>query len=178
MYILVGFLLIWALVATGLFIREKVFVDRGSAIFVCPSVKFLNIMVRLLERNGIMPKFRIDIPGKITRAFMSNGWIFNCPHDKEILERMGNPKAAFAIMVKDPFARAKRDRDWLSACGMKDVEILFDIDPGVDRDKLIAVRFNEGLGRFCIVYRMHFMDMSEQKPPDWHYDEEFLGQMP
>jgi hypothetical protein len=170
-------LLTWAILATlgviGL-VWKILFSDGGSAIFVCASKKMQHAMVRLCSRNGVHPKFRIDSEGQILRAFMSNGWIFNHVLNPMLLERMGNPKAAFALVVNDPVREAKCDAKNLAEEGFHDVKILMDIDPGVPFGKLVGLRFSEGTDRFCIIYRRHFLFMGEEfgkNPPAWKWEE-------
>lgn len=173
------FMFLWAVVATLvallLFLRGK-FADKGSAIFVCPSRQVLLAMVALCDRCGIKPRFRIDSPGKIERAMMSNGWIFNNVIDPAIQQRMGNPMAAFAVATwsGDPEDMAYKAADFLEGCGLQGVRILRDVDPGVPRGKMCAVLFSEGHERFCVIFRKHFLKMGPQfgqKPPAWTWDK-------
>lgn len=167
-------LTVWAVLMTARVIYLQVFADPGSAIFVCQSRNLQLAMVRLAESNGIKAKFRIDTPGAIQRALMSNGWIFNHVIDPTLLERMGNPKAAFAFVVSDVRLSAIHCIELLRKNGMSDVILLTNIDPGVPEGKLLGVRFREGQDRFCIIFRRHFLRMGEkfgQKPPAWDWQE-------
>jgi len=163
-------LILWAVAATALFVREKFFVDRGSAIFVCTSRVMQLAMVRLCEHFGIKPMFKLDTPGIIQRAFLSNGWIFNHVLDPGLLARMGNPRAAFALVVDDPGISAGSAMALLRAQGMHDVTLMDNIDPGVPSGSLYGVKFGEGEDRFCIIFRRHFMKMGG-KPPVWNWKE-------
>jgi len=160
----------WAIVVSAALAYQLKFKDRGSAIFVCPSRSMQLAMVRLCEDNGVKPLFPLDARGVIQRAFMANGWIFNHVLDARLLERMGNPRAAFALVVKSPLTSAGQAMALLRQQGLHDIELLTDIDPGIPSHKLVGVKFREGEARFCIIFRLHFMKMGDGgMPPAWDW---------
>ncbi len=154
--------LVWAVVATfARLIRKKLpiplpFPDQGFRIFVTTDQRAMNATAIGLGVHGLVPKFRLN-SASVKRVIFDDGMTILNVVDPYLLEKMGDPGAAIAHVVHDPYGSALELVSYLRARGYT-AELAQLPEVESNQEAMYYVK-SDAFHHWVVIFRLHMIKM-------------------